>query len=167
MDVETQEVKEKKEIIALKEDIRKLEEKNETFKTNINQKTKELEKAREEVKELKQINDLLLNDVKQVNEKVMKVLVPSALQKENEELKETIEILQTVIDIYKQAEIDEEQVRDKTDESGYAAKNPKQAVHLKYNCGYCNFTSNSNHGVNVHIGLVHKKQEEDSQLIRF
>ena len=35
----------------------------------------------------------------------MKVLVPSALQKENEELKETIEILHTVIDIYKQAEI--------------------------------------------------------------
>ena len=84
MDVETQEVKERKEIIALKKDIRKLEEENEALKTNINLKTKELEKAREEVKELKQINDVLLNDVKQVNEKVMKVLVPSALQKENE-----------------------------------------------------------------------------------
>ena len=35
----------------------------------------------------------------------MKVLVPTALQKENEELKETIEILHTVIDIYKQTEI--------------------------------------------------------------
>ena len=97
----------------------------------------------------------------------MKVLVPSALQKENEELKETIEILHTVIDIYKQAEMDEEQTRDKTDESEHAAKNPEQAGNLKYNCGYCNFTSNSKHGVNMHIGIVHKKQEEDSQLIRF
>ena len=28
-------------------------------------------------------------------------------------------------------------------------------------------TSNSKHGVNVHIGIVQKKQEEDYQLIRF
>ena len=70
-DVKTHEMKENKEIIALKEDIRKLEEENEALETNINQKTKELEKAGEEVKELKEINDLLLNDVKQVNEKVM------------------------------------------------------------------------------------------------
>ena len=69
------------------------EEENEALETNINQNTKELEKAGEEVKELKQLNDLILNDVKQVNEKVMQVLVLSAIQKENEELKETIKIL--------------------------------------------------------------------------
>ena len=121
----------------------------------------------EEVKELKRINDHLLNDVKQINEKLMQVLVPGAIQNKNEELNETIKILQTVIDIYKQAEMDEEQPRDKTDESEHAAKNPEQAGNLEYNCGYCNFTSNSKHGVNVHIGIVQKKQEEDYQLIRF
>ena len=76
----------------------------------------------EEVKELKRINDHLLNDVKRINEKLMQVLVPGAIQKENEELKETIQILQTVIAIYKQAELDEEQPRDKTAESEHATR---------------------------------------------
>ena len=146
--LETNEVEEgNKETIALKEDIRKLEEKNEVLESNIKHKTKELEKAR-----VKQLD--ILEEVKE-------------LKRINEELKETIKILQTVIDIYKQAEMDEEQPRDKTDESEHAAKNPEHAGNLEYNCGYCNFKSNSKHGVNVHIGIVHKKQEEDSQLIRF
>jgi hypothetical protein len=72
-----------------------------------------------------------------------------------------------VIDIYKPAEIDVEQARDKTDDNEYAANNNKQAVHLEYNCCHCNFTSNSNHVVSVHIVLVYKKPEEDFLWIRF
>ena len=49
----------------------------------------------------------------------------------------------SVIQIHKQVENDEEQARNKTDESEYAAKNPEQAVNLEYNCGYYNSNSYS------------------------
>ena len=57
---------------------------------------------------IEDVNEKLIGDIKTFND-IMLESLPKAIIKKNEELMETLNLLHTVIDIYKQAEIDAEE----------------------------------------------------------
>ena len=79
---------------------------------------------------------------------------------ENEKLRENIAILQTVVQIYKQAEIDEENfvIEEELNEGEIEHEHSK--LYLKFPCDNCDFESDSRRGLCVHIGMKHKKADE-------
>ena len=139
--------------------MKKLEQDNIKLKKANEMKASELEQvdtkcfaATEELNELRKINKCLIEDIKVLNEK----LKPGAVEQENAKLKENIAILQTVVQIYKQAEIDAE---DCSEENEPEDETKLTQVNTKYKCDYCDFESDTNRGVCVHIGIKHKKKE--------
>ena len=93
-------------------------------------------------------------------------LKPGAVEQENDKLKETVAILQRVVQIYKQAEIDEENGSEENEPEDEPELNQ---VDPKYKCDFCDFESDTNRGVCVHIGIKHKKKENCNEfnLINF
>ena len=82
--------------------------------------------------------------------------IPGAIEKENTELRETLCVLCAVLDIYKQAEIDaeveeSEEVKDIDD----ADNGRTQDV---FTCETCEYRSESQRGLNVHIVKKHNKK---------
>ena len=157
------------EIDSLKRLLKELEQGNIKLKKSNDLKASELEQVIikhfatiEELNELRKINKCLIEDIKLLNEK----LKPGAVEQENEKLKENLAILQTVVQIYKQAEIAEQDVSDENEPEDESE--PTQ-VNSKYKCDYCDFESDTNRGVCVHIGIKHKKTENrnDFNLINF
>ena len=83
-------------------------------------------------------------------------------------MKENVAILQTVVQIYKQAEIDEEDASEEKEPEEEDETELNQ-LNTKYKCDYCEFESDTNRGVCVHIGIKHKKKENGKEfnLINF
>ena len=141
-----------------------LEEENLKLKGDNDIKARELEQANtkylstiKELKELRKINQCLLEDINLLNEK----LKPGDVEQENAKLKETVAILQTVVQIYKQAEIDEAAA---SEENEPEDETELTQVNSKYKCNYCDFESDTKRGICVHIGIKHKKKENSNSL---
>jgi hypothetical protein len=84
-------------------------------------------------------------------------LVPNAVIRENESLKETMNVLHNVIDVYKQAEIDAEE-----DHEDVVARNDdlnQLANQSLFKCSICPFRSESNRGLSVHIARKHNQEQ--------
>ena len=82
--------------------------------------------------------------------------MPGAVEKENNELRETLSMLHTVIDIYKQAEIEaEEYENEEVEENDDIDYGLNQVV---FQCESCEYRSNSQRGLNVNIGKKHKNE---------
>ena len=145
----------------LEEDVFKLKRANDMKASELEQADSKYYAMIEEVKELRKINQCLLEDMNLVNEK----LKPGVVEQENEKLKETVAILQTVVQIYKQAEIDEEDYR-KEQRPGEEPEDENELaqVKTKYKCNYCDFESENYRGVCVHTGIKHKKKEKSNEL---
>ena len=109
----------------------------------------------EEIVDLRAINKNLMEDLKILNEN-LKVLVPGAIEKENESLKEIIAILQNVVEDYKKAEIEMDNETSRRNEA---------MSRFKYTCVNCNFESSSQRGLSVHIGRKH--EEKKVNLMQF
>ena len=77
------------------------------LRLKLEEKVRELDELNTVQNETVAVNKSLVEDIDAINEK-MKLHVPNAAELENEKLRENISILQTVVQIYKQAEIDEE-----------------------------------------------------------
>ena len=84
--------------------IEEKEKRLDEVKIESNNTKNELLETKEKLGQAQDINEKLIRDIQVLNSKLM-VLVPGAVEIENEELKETLAVLNTVIDIYKQAEI--------------------------------------------------------------
>ena len=98
------------------------------------------------------MNRFLLEDVKIVNHK-LKCLIPGDIELENESLRQNNEILRTVVQIYKQAEIDEATLQN---ENGGGTQVEEET---RYKCNYCDFGSDSERELSVHIGVKHEEIE--------
>ena len=98
---------------------------------------------------------MLIKYIRTLNDRLL-VFVPGAVEKENSELRETLSSLHTVIDIYKQAEIEAEEYEnaevEENDDIDYGLN---QVV---FQCESCEYRSNSQRGLNVHIGKKHKNE---------
>ena len=132
--------------------------------------TKEVEKKSKSLKQLQNqesenkmklnamedINGKLIGDINTLNDKMLK-LVPDAVIQENEELKETLNVLHYVIDVYKQAEIDAED-----DSEEIPARNDDVDQFTDQNffkCRICPFRSESTRGLSVHIARKHNQEQ--------
>ena len=113
-------------------------------------------KAQNNLKEIQKLNENLIEDIKILNDKLY-ALVPDSIHKENEELKETLEVLRAVIDIYKQAEIDAENHhggRGGSEDTPVNSYLFEKQIQLK--CNFCSFTTESKRGLSVHIRVGHQ-----------
>ena len=87
--------------------------------------------------------------------------VSNAAELENEKLKENISILLTVVQIYKQAEIDEENLdteEELMEDDNIEHEHPK--LYSKFPFDECEFESERRRGLSVHTGMKHKKAYE-------
>ena len=113
---------------------------------------------------IEDVNEKLIGDIKTFNDRMLESL-PKAIIKENEELKETLNMLHTVIDIYKQAEIDAEE------ESENCAEGNDDLNELTkqnfFQCKDCSFMSESKRGLSVYIARkrYQGQGQEDFNLI--
>jgi hypothetical protein len=106
---------------------------------------------------MEDMNEILIGDINILNGKMLE-LVPNAVIQENKELKETLNVLHNVIDVYKQAEIDAEE-----DSENVAARNDdldQLANQNLFKCRICPFRSESNRGLSVHIARKHNQEQE-------
>ena len=109
-------------------------------------------KAAKKLADIQEINDVLIEDTKALNDRLL-LFVPGAIEKENNELRETLGVLRTVIDIYKPAEIDAEAEESELVKDNYETDNGKtQEV---FQCELCEYRSETQRGLNVHIGKQH------------
>ena len=90
----------------LEDENSKLKDENKNLKKSVDNKEMKMSKShqlhKETVKklsEVKEVNAMLIEDVRILNDRLL-VFVPGAVEKENSELKETLAMLHTVIDIY-------------------------------------------------------------------
>ena len=83
--------------------------------------------------------------------------VPKLVIQENEELKETLNVLHAVIDVYKQAEIDAEEDFENDDLNQLANQN-------LFQCRKCPFKSESNRRLSVHIARKHHQEQGQENL---
>ena len=123
-------------------------------KMESNNTKNELLETKEKLGQAQDINEKLIRDIQVLNSKLM-ALVPGAVERENEELKENLAVLNTVIDIYKQAEIESES--DAMDIENAANDDGNQAASRDlFRCEDCGYQSNSKRGLSVHVGKLHK-----------
>ena len=90
----------------LEEERKEKEKEQDKVNLKLNNTREELLETKKKLNISQDINEKLLKDIQDINNKLM-VFVPG-IEKENEELKETLAMLHAVIDIYKQAEIEGE-----------------------------------------------------------
>ena len=90
----------------LEEERKEKEKEQDKVNLKLNNTREELLETKKKLNISQDINVKLLKDIQDINDKLM-VFVPG-IEKENEELKETLAMLHAVIDIYKQAETDGE-----------------------------------------------------------
>ena len=150
-----------KEVESLKREVKKLEKENEQLLSKIKEQNIEVEKLKlikKNFEELSEVNKVLIDDVRNLNNK-LKAIMPGAQERENESLKETVAILQAVIDIYKQAEIDEEGIN----ESNNIAEQIAEMNEQRFRCDLCYFESDSSRGLSVHVGMKHRKLRESNR----
>ena len=118
------------------------------------------------VKTIEDINEKLIDDTKTFNDKMLE-LVPKTMIQENIDLKETINVLHAVIDVYKQAEIDAE----KDSENGEIINHNLDEVadQTIFQCKDCAFISESKRGLSVHTTRKHypERGQENLKLISF
>lgn len=152
------------EIKQIEEEVKSLKVENKRLKEEIEEREKELDKTnmklskttadlletKEKLNITQDINEKLIKDIQVLNNKLM-VFVPGAIEKENEELKETLAMLHAVIDIYKQAEIEGEiDVMEIENDENQAGDREI------FQCEDCGYSSNSKRGLKVHVGKLHK-----------
>ena len=144
---------------------------NESLMKDVKKKAKQLEEAQTQelkalnnLKEILKINENLIKDIKVLNAKLY-AFVPDSIHKENEELKETIEVLRAVIDVYKQAEIDAENQDGGSEDTPVKSYLSEKQIQLK--CNLCSFTTESKRGLSVHIGRMHTENQNGNNLITF
>ena len=89
-------------------------------------------------------------------------LVPKTIIQENTDLKETMNVLNGVIDVYKQAEIDAE----KYSENGEIRNENLDEVadQTIFQCNHCAFISESKRGLSVHIPRKHYSEQVQETL---
>jgi predicted nuclease with TOPRIM domain len=143
---------------------------NESLVKDLKKKTEQLNEAQTQeikiqynLKEIKKLNENLIEDIKILNDKLY-AFVPDSTHKENEELKETLE----VIDIYKQAEIDAENHhggRGGSEDTPVNSYLFEKQIQLK--CNLCSFTTESKRGLSVHIERMHAENQNGNNLITF
>ena len=104
------------------------------------QKQKETDK---ELSKVQEVNIMLIEDIKTLNDRLL-VFVPGAVEKENSELRETLSMLHTVIDMYKQAEIEAEEYENEEVEENYDTEYGLNQV--VFQCQSCEYRSNSHRG---------------------
>jgi DNA repair exonuclease SbcCD ATPase subunit len=149
-------------ITSLKQKNKELEDSNNKLKKNVNDKEMDLAKCKQlqtktaqKHAEVQDINDVLIEDIRALNDRLL-VFVPGAIEKENTELRETLGVLHAVIDIYKQAEIDAEV------EESEVVKGMDDAYNDRtldvFTCETCEYKSETQRGLNVHIGKKHNKK---------
>ena len=125
----------------------------------LEEKIQELDEFKTVQNETLEVNKSLVEHIDAINEK-LKLCVTNAAELENEKFREDIAILQTVVQIYKQAEIDEENfvIEEELNEGEIEHEHSK--LYLKFPCDNCDFESDSRRGLCVHIGMKHKKADE-------
>ena len=138
----------------LKDLIEEKEKRLDEVKIESNNTKNELLETKEKLGQAQDINEKLIRDIQVLNSKLM-VLVPGAVEIENEELKETLAVLNTVIDIYKQAEIESESDMMNIENADNDDGNQAASRDL-FKCEDCGYQSNSKRGLNVHVGKLHK-----------
>ena len=151
---------------SLKSENKELKNENSKMKeqlSSIKEELKVLEKERSEFeienREIKEINEILMEDIADLNEKIGH-LIPGNIEKEIDELRENNAILKTVLQMYK-----ENEKCDDNFENNFGAEqtaNCDENVETRpealilFDCQECNFSSHSQRGLNVHIGLKHR-----------
>ena len=138
-----------------------LDKANKALKKDVDKKSKSLKEFQNRQQEneitfetMEDINEKLIGDINALNDKMLE-LVPHAIIQENEELKETLNVLHNVIDVYKQAEIDAEE----DSENGAASDFKQLANQNHFQCRICPFRSESNRELSVHIARKHYQQQ--------
>ena len=145
----------------LKNEISIMKEKLENAQEDLKALEKERDKLDIENQEIKEINEILMEDLAVLNEKVGH-LIPGNLENEIDELKENNAILKTVLQMYKEEEIcddinfeNEREALQFVNSDDDVKTNAEALIHL--DCQECNFFSSSQRGLNVHIGLKHRR----------
>ena len=149
-----------KDMEALQRQVTALLSENTKLRLKLEEKVWELDELNTVQNETVAVNKSLVEDIDAINEK-MKLHVANAAELENEKLRENISILQTVVQIYKQAEIDEENLdteEELMEDDNIEHEHPK--LYSKFPCDECDFESDSRRGLSVHTGMKHKKAYE-------
>ena len=148
-----------KDMEALQRQVTALLSENTKLRLKLEEKVRELYELNNVQNETVAVNKSLVEDIDAINEK-LKLSLMNSVVVENEKLRENIAILQTVVQIYKQAEIDEENfvIEEELNEGEIEHEHSK--LYLKFPCDNCDFESDSRRGLCVHIGMKHKKADE-------
>ena len=142
---------------GLKTELVKMEKKLESICDQVKVLKNEKASLLEENQDLKDINESLLEDVNDINEKI-RYLIPGHLEEEIDELKENNAILKAILQMnrdYEKTLEDENVVEDPNNFLESDEANP--TVEKSFPCNRCKYSSTSQRGLSVHIGLKHKE----------
>ena len=162
------------EIEKIKKKNKELEKDSEVLKQTNLKLQNELAKVKEEInamrikkaaieeenKEVTQINENLIEDITELNER-MEFLIPGKVEEEVLELREENAIQKCILEMYKHEGLkekngtDDEQDANLIDLDERLNEDPNVD---RFSCASCKFTSTSQREINVHIGLKHKKK---------
>ena len=147
----------KKENEGLKTELLEMGKKLENICDHVEVLKNEKSQLIKENQDFKEINETLLEDVNDLNEKI-KYTIPGHLEEEIDELKENNAILKAILQMNKEYENtfdDENLVEDPMNFFESDEANP--TVEKIFPCNRCKFSSTSQRGLSVHIGLKHNE----------
>ena len=147
----------KKENEGLKTELVEMEKKFENICDQVKVLKNEKASLLKENQEFRDINETILADVNDLNEKI-RYTIPGHLEDEIAELKENNAILKAILQMNKEYENtfeDENLAEDPINFFDSDEANP--TAEKIFPCNRCQFSSTSQRGLNVHIGLKHKE----------
>jgi hypothetical protein len=107
-------------------------------------------------KEITEVNETLIEDIAILNERIS-FTIPGVLEEENLELKESVAILRCRLEMQISEQNRNEMDAD-TEENTLEDENIEINSVASYYCEMCLFESISQQGLNIHIGIKHKKK---------
>ena len=110
-----------------------------------------------ENQDFREINETLLEDVNDLNDKI-RYTIPGHLEEEIDELREHNAILKAILQMNKACENTSEDENLVEDPINFLESDePNPTVEKTFPCNRCKFSSTSQRGLSVHIGLKHKE----------
>ena len=166
---------EQKEVSVIREEIERIKKENQALenemkiilsantnleecfnsqKVQLEQINREKDALEVENRELKEVNDNLIEDLTILNERLT-YMIPGTLEEENLELKESIAILKCQLEMYKNME-ERKQAEDHVETVDEERMETERIVLY---CDFCPFETFSQQGLQIHIGMKHKKEK--------